>query len=38
MKKKIHGTHANGEVVEVEVMGVVDNATWHEYKRDEREN
>lgn len=38
MKKKLYGKHENGEVVEVEVMGVVDSATWNEYKRDERES
>lgn len=38
MKKKLYGTHASGEVVEVEVMGVVDSATWNEYASDERES
>ena len=38
MEKKLYGKHSNGETVEFEVMGVVDNATWNEYARDERKN
>ena len=36
MHKRLYGAHAYGETVEFEVMGVVDSATWNEYKRDER--
>lgn len=30
--KKLYGAHENGETVEVEVIGVVDSATWNAYK------
>lgn len=36
MRKRLYGKHSNGETVKFEIMGVVDSATWNEYKRDER--
>ena len=35
MHKRLYGTHAYGETVEFEIMGVVDSATWSAYKRGE---